>query len=95
MHVSDPVKEHVDSSFQEEEKEIEYQTRVGILNSEEHVYTETVPKPIAEMNPAWRQLLESISDKTNIKKSKKEKDDIPPLPLRRSVRFKDKGATSS
>ena len=99
VSVSSPVSVvHADlntCSFQETEKEQDVQASVGIINSEEHVYKETVPNPIAEENPAWNQLLETIAGNKKVKKSKTRKDNIPPMTLKRSVRFADKGAPSS
>jgi len=54
------------------------------------------PNPIAEDNPDWDLMVQSIAtNKTHKKQSKKMKEAAPSVPLRKSVRFEEKGGSAN
>ena len=75
--------------------EHQYMQNDGLHHPEDHAYTDSIPEPVAEVNPPWNQLLQKILDNKVGQKSRKKKDNIPFLPLRRSVKFEGKGTPSN
>ena len=53
---------------------------------------EEAPSPLVEDNPAWSHMIESIAaNKDSKKQARKIKEVTLSMPLRRSVRFEEKG----